>query len=60
MFMLSVNVKTVGEPDNLLISIPKAKEVKGQSGSSTLTKHSVVVFVGSIFHIFESKSISKV
>lgn len=36
--LLSVNVKTVGESDNVLISVPKAKEVKGQLGfhSSTL------------------------
>lgn len=30
--LLSVNVKTVGEPDNILISAPKAKQVKGQLG----------------------------
>lgn len=37
MFMLSVNVKVVGEPDNILISVPKVKQVKGQSGFSSST-----------------------
>lgn len=61
MFILSVNVKTVGAPDNILISVPKAQLVKGQSGfrSSTLTKPSVVVFVVPIFHIVKTKSILK-
>lgn len=59
--LLSVNVKTVGDSDNILISVPKAEEVKGQLGfhSSTLTNPSVVVFVAAVFQIVKSKSISK-
>lgn len=57
--MLSVNVKAVGEPDNVLISVPKSKQVKGQPGSSTLTKPSVVVLVVSIVYSFKSESILK-
>lgn len=60
MFMLSVNVKSEGAPDNILISVPKAQQVKGQSGfrSSTLTKPPIVVVVP-ILPLVKSKSISK-